>query len=70
MPPKNYCNSLGGACLFFDIDVKGGEKNLGVGALVAINAKGGDCWKMFNRKHMLVIDGKYNNEDVTSTGRM
>jgi hypothetical protein len=29
MPPKNYCNSSGGACLFFDIDVKGGEKNSG-----------------------------------------
>jgi hypothetical protein len=41
-----------------------------MGAFVAINAKGGDCWKMFNRKHMLVIDGKYNNEDGMSTRRM
>jgi hypothetical protein len=24
-----YCNSSGGACFFFDIDVKGGEKSLG-----------------------------------------
>jgi hypothetical protein len=24
-----YCNSLGGACFFFDIDVKGGERSLG-----------------------------------------
>ena len=24
-----YCNSSGGACFFFDIDVKGGEKILG-----------------------------------------
>jgi hypothetical protein len=31
--------------VLFDIDVKGGEKNLG--AFVAINAKGGDCWKCF-----------------------
>ena len=28
--------------VFFDIDVKGGEKNSG--ALVSINDKGGDCW--------------------------
>jgi hypothetical protein len=42
-----YCNSSGGACLFFDIDVKGGEKNSG--AVVAINAKGGDCWQMFTK---------------------
>ena len=34
-------------CFFFDIDVKGGENNSG--ALVAINAEGGDCWQMFNR---------------------
>ena len=68
MPPKNYCNSSRGACPFFDIDVKGGEKNLG--ALVSINAKGRDCWKMFNRKHMLVIDGKYNSDDGLSAGRM
>jgi hypothetical protein len=61
MPPKNSFNSSGGACLFFDIDVKRGKKNSG--ALVAINAKGGDCWQMSNRKRMLVIDGKYNSED-------
>jgi hypothetical protein len=24
-----YCNNSGGACFFFDIDVKGGEKCLG-----------------------------------------
>jgi hypothetical protein len=24
-----FCNSLGGACFFFDIDVKGGEKSPG-----------------------------------------
>jgi hypothetical protein len=34
-----------------------------VGACVAINAKGGDCWQIFNRQRMLVIDGKYDNED-------
>jgi hypothetical protein len=41
-----------------------------MGAFVTINAKGGDCWKMFNRQHMLVIDGKYSNEDGMNTGRM
>jgi hypothetical protein len=46
-----------------------------VGACVAINAKGGDCWQIFkdsewqifNRQRMLVIDGKYNSEDGMST---
>ena len=60
IPPKNTATAQGEHVLF-DIDVKGGEKNLG--ALVAINAKGGDCWKTFYRKHKLVIDGKYNSED-------
>jgi hypothetical protein len=41
-----------------------------LGALVAINAKGGDCWKMFNMQHMLVIDGKYNNDDGLITTMM
>ena len=67
IPPKNTATAQGEHVLF-DIDVKGGEKNLG--ALVAINAKGGDCWKMFNRKHMLVIDGKYSSDDGLSTAPM
>jgi hypothetical protein len=41
-----------------------------VGACVAINAKGGDCWKIFNRQRMLFIDGKYNNEDGMSIESM
>jgi hypothetical protein len=41
-----------------------------VGAYVAINAKGGDCWQIFNRQQMLVIDGKYNNEDGMSKKSM
>jgi hypothetical protein len=41
-----------------------------VGTCVSINAKGGDCWKIFNRQRMLVIDGKYNNEDGMSTESM
>jgi hypothetical protein len=41
IPPKNTATTQGEHVLF-DIDVKGGEKNLG--AFVAINAKGGDCW--------------------------
>jgi hypothetical protein len=38
-----------------------------VGACVAINAKGGDCWQIFNRQltDMLVIDG--NSEDDMRT---
>jgi hypothetical protein len=27
-------------------------------------------WKIFNRQRMLVIDGKYNNEDGMSTGSL
>jgi hypothetical protein len=27
-------------------------------------------WKIFNRQRMLVIDGKYNNEDRMSTGSL
>jgi hypothetical protein len=41
IPPKNIATAQG-EHVFFDIDVKGGEKSLG--AFVAINAKGGDCW--------------------------
>ena len=66
IPPKIIATTQG-EHVIFDIDVKGGEKNSG--ALVAINAKGGDCWQMFNRHRMLVIDGKYNNEDDMSTRR-
>jgi hypothetical protein len=42
IPPKNTATAQGER-VFFDIDVKGGEKNRS-GAFVAINAKGGDCW--------------------------
>jgi hypothetical protein len=31
---------------------------------VAINAKGGDCWHIFQEKNVLVIDGKNNNDDT------
>jgi hypothetical protein len=41
-----------------------------VGSYVAINAKGGYCWQIFNKQGMLVIDGKYNNEDGMSTKSM
>jgi hypothetical protein len=41
IPPKINATAQGER-VFFDIDVKGGEKNRG--AFVAINAKGGDCW--------------------------
>ena len=41
IPPK-HTPIANGEHVFFDIDVKGREKNRG--AFVAINAKGGDCW--------------------------
>jgi hypothetical protein len=50
-----------------------------VGACIAINAKGGDCWQIFNRhermykyltERMLVIDGKYKIIDGMSTMKM
>jgi hypothetical protein len=31
---------------------------------VAINAKGGDCWHIFQEKNVLIIDGKNNNNDT------
>jgi hypothetical protein len=31
---------------------------------VAINAKGGDCWHVFQEKNVLVIDGKNNSDDI------
>jgi hypothetical protein len=40
--PHKHTPTTQGEHVFFDIDVKGGEKNLG--SFVAINAKGGDCW--------------------------
>jgi hypothetical protein len=45
IPPKINATAPGER-VFFDIDVKGGEKNRG--AFVAINAKGGDCWKVYS----------------------
>ena len=44
IPPKINATAQGER-VFFDIDVKGGEKNRG--SFVAINAKGGDCWHVF-----------------------
>jgi hypothetical protein len=41
IPPKINAITQGER-VFFDTDVKGGEKNRG--AFVAINANGGDCW--------------------------
>ena len=66
---------------FFDIDVKGGEKewfgpNATVGGpnrltqsfRVAINDKGGDCWHVY-KKSVLVIDGKNNRNDDKQAGK-
>jgi hypothetical protein len=60
IPPKINATAQGER-VFFDIDVKGGEKELygsdatvgGPNRLaqpfrVAINAKGGDCWKVYS----------------------
>ena len=45
-----------------------GEKRTGV-PLLPLMPKG-DIVGMFYRQYMLVIDGKYNNNDDLSTGRM
>jgi hypothetical protein len=55
-----FCNRSREECFFFEIDVKGGEKSLGEEIqmqcmwvrVIAINAKGGDCWQIFNRQRM------------------
>jgi hypothetical protein len=65
-----YCNNSGGACFFFDIDVKGGESVM-VRMLrvvfrffkVSINAKGGDFWNIYygqKAEYLFVSDGKLN----------
>jgi hypothetical protein len=72
IPPKINATTQGER-VFFDIDVKGGEKELSgsdatVGGpnrlaqpfRVAINAKGGDCWKV-TVGSKIFIDGKNNN---------
>jgi hypothetical protein len=69
IPPKNTATAQG-EHVFFDIDVKGGEKEwsgcyswrIVQPFRVSINAKGGDCWHVY-RKSVLVIDGKNNNDD-------
>jgi hypothetical protein len=45
IPPKINATTQG-EHVFFDINVKGGEKNRV--SFVAINAKGGDCWKVYS----------------------
>jgi hypothetical protein len=79
IPPKHTITTQG-ECVFFDIDVKGGEKEWSrpdaiVGGpnrlvqsfRVSINAKGGDCWHVY-KKSVIVIDGKNNSNDK-KTGR-
>jgi hypothetical protein len=51
IPPKNTAIAQGEHVLF-DLDVKGGEKNLGV--FVAINAKGGDCWHVLQAAYVMI----------------
>jgi hypothetical protein len=61
IPPKNTATAQG-EHVFFDIDVKGGEKEwsgldatvggpnrLAQSFRVAINAKGGDCWHVYRQ---------------------
>jgi hypothetical protein len=79
--PLKHTATARGEHVFFDIDVKGGEKEWsGLDATVggpnrlahpfrvSINAKGGDCWHVY-KKSMLVIDGKNNNNDGMSIGK-
>jgi hypothetical protein len=81
IPPKHTAIAQG-EHVFFDIDVKGGEKEwsrpddtvrgpnrLAQQFRVAINAKGGYCWHVY-RKSMLLIDGKNNNNDSMLIGRV
>jgi hypothetical protein len=81
MIPLKHTTIDRGEHVFFDIDVKGGEKEWSrldatVGGpnrlaqlfRVAINAKGGDCWHVY-KKSVLVIDGKNNNNDGMSTSK-
>ena len=64
IPPKSNATTQG-EHVFFDIDVKGGEKvwcgcyswRIAQPFRVYINAKGGYCWHVY-RKSVLVIDGK------------
>ena len=80
IPPKNTATAQG-EHFFFDIDVKGGEKEwFGLDATVggpnrlaqsfrvSINAKGGDCWACL-QAGVLVIDGKIRlcGDDETGT---
>jgi hypothetical protein len=79
--PLKHTATARGEHVFFDIDVKGGEKewfrpNATVGGpnrlahsfRVAINAKGGYSWHVY-KKSVLVIDGKNNNNDGMSIGK-
>ena len=72
--PLKITATAQGEHVFFDIDVKGGEKEWsrldatvgGPNRLVQsfrvdINAEGGDCWHVY-RKNVLVIHGKKNSK--------
>jgi hypothetical protein len=61
-----YCNSSGGACFFFDIDVKGGEKILEgesecMWVLVLPSIPKGEIIGRFIVGSKCVIDGKNND---------
>jgi hypothetical protein len=65
IPPKNIAITQG-KHVFFEIDVKGGEKEWHgcyswiskQPVKVSINAKGRDCWHVYRKSGVLVIDGK------------
>jgi hypothetical protein len=80
IPPKHTATTQGER-VFFDIDVKGGEKEwsgpdatvggpnrLAQKFRVAINAKGGDCWHVY-KKSVLFIYGKNKNNDEKQAGK-
>ena len=68
IPPKNTATTQGER-VFFDIDVKGREKEHVLVPLLPSMPKG-EIVGMFYRQCMLVIDGKYNSDDGLSIGRM
>jgi hypothetical protein len=67
MPPKITATAQGEHVSSLTLMSKG-EKRIWVPLLPSMPK--GEIVGMFYRQRMLVIDGKYNNDDGLSTGRM
>jgi hypothetical protein len=67
IPPK--INATNQESVFsLTLMLNGEKKNIGVPLFPSMPK--GEIVGMFYRQYMLVIDGKYNNDDDLSTGRM